>query len=99
MNTTQEDISISIRTNKSSRSQIMSTTESKLGPPPKSSTIRKNRGKFFFGHRNQKKDKAYNYEYDQIGKYIVVKESFLRYSVQSILFFFFFFLNASHESQ
>ncbi|CAF1232697.1 unnamed protein product [Rotaria sordida] len=43
VNTTQEDVSISTRTNKNGRSQIMNTMESKV-VPPKSSTTRKTRG-------------------------------------------------------
>ncbi|CAF2141219.1 unnamed protein product [Rotaria magnacalcarata] len=44
VNTTQEDISTSIRTNKTTRSQTMGNMESKPAPPPKSSTARKTRG-------------------------------------------------------
>jgi hypothetical protein len=42
-NTTQEDISTSLRTNKNGRSQTMSTVEPKTAPP-KTSTTRKIRG-------------------------------------------------------
>ncbi len=46
VNTTQEDISTSIRSTKNGRSQTMSTMEPKTAPP-KSSTTRKTRGKSF----------------------------------------------------
>jgi hypothetical protein len=44
VNTTQEDVSISTRTNKNGRAQTISSMEPKTAPP-KSSTIRKTRGK------------------------------------------------------
>jgi len=44
VNTTQEDISTSIRTNKNGRVQTINTIELKSAPP-KTSTTRKTRGK------------------------------------------------------
>ena len=45
VNTTQEDISTTIRTNKNGRAQTISTMEAKAPPPPKPLTTRKLRGK------------------------------------------------------
>lgn len=45
-NTTQEDLSISVRINKTGRTQMINMIEPKTAPP-KVSTTRKTRGKFF----------------------------------------------------